>query len=130
MSCENDEIQRRIDRMNEKIENANRIDEIISTTEAYTRTERHLEQHSDINEPDNIRHTKEIQEKRKRDVENLKNKIVFGETFGESEYENLLENYAATEEYIEKNSDNLDKNSLKSLKRKQENREEKMNELK
>jgi hypothetical protein len=130
MSLENDELGRRINRMNEKIENANRIDEIISTAEAYIRTERHLEQYSDINEAYNIKHTKEIQDKRKDDIKKLKNKIVFGETFETSEYKNLLDNYASTEEYIEKNLERLDTNSLERLERKQQNREEKMNELK
>jgi hypothetical protein len=130
MSSENDKLGTRINRMNEKIENANRIDEIISTTEAYIRTERHLEQYSDINEAYNIKHTEEIQEKRKDDIKKLKNKIVFGETFETSEYKNLLDNYASTEEYIEKNLERLDTNSLERLERKQQNREGKMNELK
>jgi hypothetical protein len=42
----------------------------------------------------------------------------------------LLDNYASTEEYIEKNLERLDTNSLERLERKQQNREGKMNELK
>lgn len=129
MSKEKDTLQSRIDKMNEKIENANRIDEIISTTEAYTRSERHLEQHSDIGSPESIQHAKEIQKDRKKNIEELKNKIVYGGTFDNNEYENLLKNYASTEGYIENNMETMDMQDLNILKEKQNKREEKMNEL-
>lgn len=128
MSKEKDTLQSRIDKMNVKIENANRIDEIISTEEAYTRTERHLEQHADIGRPENIQHAKEVQKDRKKNIEELKNKIVYGGTFDNNEYDNLLKNYASTEGYIENNIETMDMQDLNILKEKQKNREEKMND--
>ncbi|GAA0181166.1 hypothetical protein SH2C18_37370 [Clostridium sediminicola] len=129
MSKSKDNLQSRIDKMNEKIENANRIDEIINTTEAYARTERHLEQHSDISKPESIEHAKEVQKDRKKNIEELKNRVVYGGNLENNDYDNLLKNYASTEGYIENNLETMDMQDLNILKEKQEKREEKMNEL-
>lgn len=48
------------------VENEGRINHLVNLIEKSTRTQRHLEEHSDIsNSPENIQHAKEIQEERK-----------------------------------------------------------------
>ncbi|WP_461206587.1 hypothetical protein [Clostridium sp. DL1XJH146] len=124
-----DLFQSTVDKVNEKLENRNRIEQIITTTENYVRTERHLEQHSDIGDKQNIQHAKEIQKRRKEDIERLKNKIVYGENFNQNEYNNLVENYEATKEYLEHNIGKIDEYDYNCLLEKQKHREEKLKEL-
>lgn len=129
MSKNKDVFQSTVDKVNEKLENRNRIEQIITTTENYVRTERHLEQHSDIGNQQSIQHAKDIQKRRIEDIERLKNKIVYGENFNQDEYNNLVENYASTKEYLEHNGEKMDEDDYNSLLEKQKHREEKLQEL-
>nr|WP_272508949.1 hypothetical protein [Clostridium ganghwense] len=120
--------------MNGKIENEHRVEQLMNTVENYTRTERHMEQHSDIGDPKRLDHAKEIQRKREEEMEELKNTIVYGpETSSggvKNDLENLQKNYEYAQGYMEHNADNMNKQNLENLKKKQENRREKMEELK
>lgn len=109
-----------------KEDTANRIDEIINLTEKKTRTDRHLEQHSDIGDPDRLDHAKELQADREELVDKLKNNIVEGENSDSDEYENLNRNYEFTQGYIEHNKDHMSKEALKNTKEKQRHRKEQM----
>ena len=60
-------------------ENERRVDHLINLVEKETRTERHLEQNSDISNPENIQHAKEVQKNREKEINNLKNILVSGE---------------------------------------------------
>ena len=51
------------------------IDNLINLVENHTRTERHLEQYSNIGNKDNKKHAREIQDVREEQIENLKNKL-------------------------------------------------------
>ncbi|OFI07078.1 hypothetical protein CLOACE_04830 [Clostridium acetireducens DSM 10703] len=118
-----------VDRMQSKIDNKNRVNELINIVENYTRTERHLEQHSDISDPSNIRHVKELQNDRKEKIENIKENIVYGN--GKSdEMKNLEKNFKFCEGYLENNYDKMNPEVLTNLREKQKNRMEKMVELK
>ena len=46
--------------------------------ERSTRTERHLEEHSDISSSENIEHAKQVQRERKDQIENLKISLPMG----------------------------------------------------
>lgn len=110
-----------------KEDTSNRIDEIINLTEKKTRSERHLEQHSDIGDPDRLDHVREVQDERDCQIQNLKNNIIEGENANQDEYDNLNKNYEYTQGYIDHNKDHMSKEALKNTQRKQENRKDQMN---
>jgi hypothetical protein len=116
----------------EQIENARRVDNLINLVENKTRTERHLEQHSDIGDPDRLDHAHEVQRDREEQIEDIKNAIVYGDSASQNtqeQLESLKKNYTFAEGYINHNSDHMDPNALESLKDKQKNRKEQMDQL-
>ncbi|MFU0825004.1 hypothetical protein [Clostridium sp.] len=117
-----------------EIENAHRVDQLINVVDNYTRTQRHLEQYSHIGDPDNRDRAREIQKEREKEIKTLKNIIAYGDSKqGDpvtNELHNLEKNYAYAEGYLEHNNDHMPKEDIENLKEKQENRREKMNELK
>ena len=56
----------------QKMANERRIDELLNISNRYVRTERHLEQHSDISDPENIENSKRVQDERIEQMNNLK----------------------------------------------------------
>lgn len=111
------------------IEKENRIDELINLVEKNTRTERHLEQHSDICSPSRLESAQELHNTRQDNIENLKDKIIYEDGGPTDERENLVKNMAFTEGYIEHNSNHMSNEQLQNMKEKQKNRKEKLNEL-
>ncbi|AGK98809.1 hypothetical protein [Clostridium pasteurianum] len=111
-------------------EKSNRINELENVVEKYTRTERHLEQHSDIANNDSIDEAKDKQRKRKDKIESLENKIIHGEGGATNEKENLKKNIQYGEGYINHNADNMNESDLQNLKDRQENRKDTLNTLK
>jgi hypothetical protein len=63
----------------EQREDLRRLDALESLVEAHTRTERHLEQHSDIASKEQIEHAKGIQKKREEQIDNLENILATGQ---------------------------------------------------
>lgn len=120
----------KMDRDNKKLENERRIEHLEGLVERQTRTERHLEQYSDISSPENIEHAKEIQQRRQQEVENLKDIIVNGENTNNDQLENTEKRYKYTEGYINHNADHMDKTTLEEAKEKQEHRKEQIEFLK
>lgn len=53
-----------------------KLDELINIVEGHTRTERHLEQYSDIGNPKNVDHARKIQNQREEQIEELKSSII------------------------------------------------------
>jgi hypothetical protein len=110
-------------------QNERRMDQLMNLVEKHTRTERHLEQHSDIASPDSIEHSEQIQEEREKEIDNLKNVIVHGKHVNVDEVSNLKRNYEFTGNYLKENADHIDQKTLKNTKEKQENREEQINNI-
>ena len=110
-------------------EKLNRINELENVVEKYTRTERHLEQHSDIANDKSIDEAKEKQKNREDEIQSLENKIINGEGGATNEKENLKKNIKYGEGYINHNADNMNKSDLENLKNKQENRKDTLNTL-
>lgn len=113
-------------------ENERRVDDLINLVENKTRTERHLEEHSDIGDPDRLPHVYEVQNAREEQIENLKSAIVYGDNTKndtEDQLESLKKNYTFSEGYIKHNGDHMDPKALESLKIKQEHRKEQMDIL-
>jgi hypothetical protein len=128
MSQKDTEIQKK----EQQKENERRIENLIDLVENKTRTDRHLEQHSDIGDPDRLKHAHEVQNARQEQIENLKNAIAHGDNAKndtQDQLESLKKNYTFAEGYINHNADHMDKEALQNLKEKQEHRREQMDIL-
>ncbi|MCM8709697.1 hypothetical protein M2651_01510 [Clostridium sp. SYSU_GA19001] len=112
-----------------KDQNAKRLEQLENLVEKHTRTERHLEQHSDIARPEAIAHSEEIQMEREQAIDNLKHIIINGKHSNVDEVSNLQRNYEFTNSYIEANADRMDSTTLEYTKEKQKNREEQLNNI-
>lgn len=100
------------------------LDDLINTVERHTRTERHLEQYSNIGDQyykDQARKKQSVREKQVVDLkDNIlgnKDKIAHHEQF-----ENLVDNYESSEGYMRKNFDNMDEEQINNMEKKQQNR--------
>ena len=113
----------------QKMANERRIEELLNINNRYVRTERHLEQHSDIADPENVKHSEKIQEERLQQMENLKNIIAYGEHEQEDQVENLKRNIEYTDGYLDHNADKMDKETLEKTLEKQEHRKEQLDFL-
>jgi len=91
---------------NKQEKNERKLDNIINIVEKHTRTERHLEQYSNISTPENKQKALEKQALREKQIQELKGQII-GEKKNEQEYEleDLKENYKIGIDYYE----NVDK---------------------
>lgn len=120
--------KRQENRLKEKT--AGRVNQLVNDVENYTRTERHLEQHSDIGDPDRLKNAIGIQKEREEEINHLKDRIVHGagNTTGGS-INNLKENFEDTNEYMANYADHLNKKDLENLQQKQKNRLESMNQM-
>ena len=111
------------------VEETKRLDELENLIEKHTRTERHLEQHSDIASPSALRDAEEKQTAREDCIEALEEKIINGDQVHHDESEGLERNYTFANGYLEHNREHMDPDSLESLKEKQQNRRDKIDEL-
>lgn len=128
MSNKDAKIQKKL----QQHENERRVDDLINLVENKTRTERHLEQHSDIGDPDRLHHAHEVQSAREEQIQNLKGAIVYGDNTKndtEDQLQSLKKNYTFAEGYINHNADHMDPKALQNLEEKQENRKEQMDIL-
>ena len=99
------------------------IDNLINVVENHTRTQRHLEQYSEIGNPKNKQNAREKQNTREKENKVLKNQIL--ETTLDTrnkQIENLISNYKNTEDYIDNNYNELPEEMLSNLENKQNNR--------
>lgn len=112
-----------------KSANARRIEELLRIDNRYVRTQRHLEENSDIARLDQIKHSLEIQAEREARMENLKNIIAYGKHEGVDEVENIKRNLEFTDHYLQHHSAHLDENTLQNSKLKQEHRKEQLSFL-
>lgn len=124
------EVDRELQKRRVQEQNENRINQLINTVENYTRTERHLEQHSDIGDPERLERAEEVQSERKSEIDHLKNNIVYGNESLNNNLENLRENYDDTQEYMSTYGSQMSNEDLKNLKEKQQNRLEELDRQK
>jgi len=109
--------------------NERRIEELLNINNKYVRTQRHLEQHSDIASPDQLQHAFEIQKEREERMEHIKNLIVNGNQSREDNIDALEKRITYTSGYLENNSDYMDPVTLENTKEKQENRKQQLENL-
>lgn len=114
-----------------RLENERRVDHLVNIVERKTRTERHLEEHSDISSsPENIEHVKEIQKDREQEIDNLKNILSHGEGSREKHLENTEKRFVYTEGYLNHNAEHMDEEAFKNAKEKQRHRKEQLDSMK
>ena len=107
------------------------LENLTNIVENHTRTKRHLEQYSEIGDPEFKEMAREKQEKREENMQKLKQEILNEEENQtvEEQIDNLHDNYEAAQRYIEANQDTMAPEDLKNLQNKQENRKNQMNNL-
>lgn len=112
-------------------ENSRRVAHLVNLVDKHTRTERHLEQYSNISSPESLQRAKEVQHNRESEIENLKNLIAYGEhNTAPSEYESVQKRYEYAQGYLQNNKDHINNKDLQRLEKKQEHRKERLNEFK
>lgn len=105
-----------------KLANERRIEELLRLDNRYVRTQRHLEENSDIASLEQIKHSFEIQDEREERMENLKNIIAYGKHEQVDEVDNLKRNLEFTDHYIQRHKDHMDEATLENSRAKQEHR--------
>ena len=120
-----------INRDSEDFKRERRVDHLINLVEKQTRTERHLEEHSDISSSkENIEHAKSVNDDRQCEIENLKNILAHGENYNNNYKENTEKRLLYTEGYLNHNAEHMDNKSFKNAKAKQEHRKDQLDQLK
>lgn len=107
------------------------LNNLENLVENHTRTERHLEQYSQIGNTENKQHARKIQNIREEEIKKLENNIK-GKTENnqpEVQLQNLKEKYENTQNYIKNNYDNINEQMMQDLKSKQEKRKNQINFL-
>ena len=107
------------------------LDNLINIVENHTRTERHLEQYSNMGNRDNKEHARKIQEVRENEIEDLKNKLNGKDDIQtpDEQLENLKEKYLKTNEYIRNNRENMTDDMLQHMGEKQHKRKSQIDNL-
>lgn len=113
------------------LENERRVEHLVNLVEKQTRTERHLEEHSDISSsPDNLEHAKRVNDERQDQIENLKNILAHGENSSNNYKENTEKRLRYAEGYLNHNADHMDKETFENTKAKQEHRKNQLDQMK
>ena len=107
----------------------NQVDNLMNLVERHTRTERHLEQYSEIGDKDSKNRAREKQEVREEEMQNLKGKIINENETKVEQVENLVDNYKSTQCYMEDNYEKIPEERLKNMQYKQNNRKEQIENL-
>ena len=116
---------------NEQEKKERQLDNLTNLVENHTRTKRHLEQYSEIGDPEFKEMAREKQEKREENMYKLKQEILDEDEKQtiEEQIENLHDNYEAAQRYIEANQDTMAPQDLQNLQEKQQHRKEQMENL-
>ena len=109
---------------------ARQLDNLENLVENHTRTERHLEQYSEIGDKDNKENARKKQAVRENEIQNLKENIIKDgrETIAE-QINNINENYNSSHRYMEDNYDRMPKEMWDNMNKKQDNRAEQVGNL-
>ena len=105
------------------------LENLMNLVEKHTRTERHLEQYSEIGDEKYKEQAREKQDIREQEMQNLKNKIVNDNETTKEQAKNLIDNYNKTQKYINNNLENLTDEKFKNMENNQENRIDQMENI-
>lgn len=102
-----------------------KLDNLINIVENHTRTQRHLEQYSEIGDPKHKENAKDKQNLREKQIDELKDQLIGNEQNAptqKQQLEDVKENYQFGEGYIKSNKDHMSQEDLENLEQRQENR--------
>ena len=106
------------------------VENLVNLVEKHTRTERHLEQYSDIGSREGKERAREKQDVREAEMDNLKDKIVSNNTESKIEQvKNLADNYKGAQIYMEENYEKMSDDRLKNMQNRQQHRKEQIENL-
>lgn len=108
-----------------------KVDNLIHLVENHTRTERHLEQYSNIGDPKFKNMAREKQYIREEQIESLKDQLAneHHKMSPKEHLENLKENYEKSKNYLENNYENMSQEQAHNMIEKQYHQEQQMNQL-
>lgn len=115
--------------MNENKER--KVDNLINLVENHTRTERHLEQYSEIGDPKFRDMARDKQAVREDQIETLKNQLTDDNPriSPKEHLENTKESYERSKNYLENNFDNLSYEQINNMAERQENQRRQIDQL-
>jgi len=106
------------------------VNQLVNLVEKQIRTQRHLEEHSDISSSQqNLEHAKELNRERQTEIDNLKNILVYGNNINNNYKNNTEKRLLYTEGYLNHNADHMSEQSFKNTKAKQENRKNQLDQF-
>jgi hypothetical protein len=106
-----------------------RAEHLVNLVEKQTRTQRHLEENTDISKSqENVEHAKRVNEERQGEINNLKDLLAHGEN-NNNHKENTQKRLLYTEGYLNHNAEHMDNQSFKNAKAKQERRKEQLDRM-
>ena len=106
------------------------VENLVNLVERHTRTERHLEQYSDIGSKEGKERAREKQDIREAEMDNLKDKIVSNNTESKIEQvKNLADNYKGAQIYMEENYEKMSDERLENMQNRQQHRKEQIENL-
>lgn len=107
------------------------LDNLINLVENHTRTERHLEQYSNIGSKDNKKHARDVQDDREEQIDILKNKLNGNNDIQtpDEQLVNLKEKYLKTNDYIRNNRETMTDDMLQHMGDKQQKRKNQIDNL-
>lgn len=105
------------------------VDNLMNLVERHTRTERHLEQYSEIGRKEDKERAREKQDIREEEMKTLKSKIVNPNETKIEQAQSLMDNYRRAQSYMEDNYEKLSEERLRNMQNKQDNRKEQMENL-
>lgn len=109
--------------------NERRIDELMKISNRYVRTERHLEQHSDIVDKEDMDHSLDLQQERMDRMQNLKNIIAYDKHEEVDEKSNLKKRLEYSQNYLQRHAGHMDQDTVQHAQEKQEHRKEQLDFL-
>ncbi|MDF2907365.1 MAG: hypothetical protein K0R34_2686 [Herbinix sp.] len=112
-------------------EDERRIENIEKLVEKQTRTQRHLEEHSDIaHSAKNIQHAKDLQRERQSEIDHIKDKVAYGDNINKDQKENTEKRIVFTEGYLNHNAEHMNRQDFENAMAKQERRKEQLDTMK
>lgn len=106
------------------------VENLVNLVEKHTRTERHLEQYSDIGSKEGKERAREKQDVREYEMENLKDKIVSNNNASKIEQvQNLADNYKGAQIYMEENYEKMSDERLRNMENRQQHRKDQIESL-
>ena len=106
------------------------VENLVNLVEKHTRTERHLEQYSNIGNREGKERARDKQDVREEEIDKLKNKIVSDNTESKTEQvQNLSNNYKGAQIYMEENYEKMPEERLKNMQNRQQHRKDQLENL-